>query len=130
MPPHHEPGLPPELRALIDRLARAAALVLDDDPEALLAGVVHERGTLEWAQVRMMLEQATGEETTDNFVSALLDRPSVFDMVLRSVGADHVAKLERRLDRPGRWLPTVVITRDRNCQLGIVEIPELPWPAG
>lgn len=53
-------GLRPEIHTAVKRLVNEAAQYWAEDPTIPIAGVVHERATLEWKHLRRMLEQTDG----------------------------------------------------------------------
>jgi hypothetical protein len=124
-PPRNDGGdLPPVIRAAVERLATLAAKYWAQDPSLPLAGVIHERGTLEWKHLRLMLEQADGRERNDDWVVELLGRDTVLDLYERGAGPQEAAKFRRQLETAERALPIVVTTNDGRCLSLVVEVPQ------
>jgi hypothetical protein len=116
-------GLPPVIRAAVEHLATLAAKYWAQDPSLPIAGVIHERGTLEWKHLRLMLEQADGRERNDDWVVELLGRDTVLDLYQRGAGPQEAAKFRRQLETAERALPIVVTTNDGRCLSLVVEVP-------
>lgn len=117
-------GLPPVIRSAVERLATLAAKYWAQHPSLPIAGVIHERGTLEWKHLRLMLEQADGRERNDDWVVELLGRDTVLDLYQRGAGPQEAAKFRRQLETAERALPIVVTTNDGRCLSLIVEVPQ------
>lgn len=119
-------GLGPEIRAAVERLVNGAAQYWAKDPTLPIAGVVHERGTLEWKHLLLMLEQTDGRERNDDWVVELLGRDVVLDLHERGAGPQESAKFRRAIENAVRALPILVTTVDGRCLTLLVEVPNRP----
>jgi hypothetical protein len=103
-----------------ERLAKDAAEVLAEDPNANVAVLILEGRTPEVESLWALVEQAMGKPMAGSRCAGLIPRPLAVEILRRNAGPEAVKWLEEN-GVPGR-LP-VLVSMEHGFRMGVVEIP-------
>jgi hypothetical protein len=113
------------LERFMSAIARDAARVLREHPEAELTGIIAENGTIECRRVRTLLEQGTGKELANTDFAGILPTsalPKVLDHTFPQEAIQWI------MDHDAKGALQIIVCTKAAVRVATVAIPSITDP--